>query len=112
MKYKIIAVATILALSGCSTMNESLQLGAGVGFVSGAAAMHAAESRTGQRPDTDSVLTGAAVGAGIGLLVSYFTHRTVENDRKSNFAEQTEMYFGDLPPSPFLVPKPNKKGGK
>lgn len=112
MKEKIQIFISAIALTACSTMNESLQLGAGIGALSGAAAMHAAESRSGRQPDTDAVLSGAAVGAGLGLLVSYFTHRSVEEDRKTNFIEQTDMYFGDLPPSPFLVPKPNKRGSK
>lgn len=111
MRYIYLLPTIALTLNACSTMNESLQLGAGMGALSGAAATYAAESSTGNRPSTDNIATGAAIGIGLGLITSYFAHRSVEDQRKSQLSDQTEMYFGDLPPSPFIVPK-MKKGGR
>jgi len=36
-------------------------------------------------------------------------HQSVAEDRVES-SKQTEIYFGDLPPSPFLIP--GKKGGR
>ncbi len=107
----VLLIIGALALIGCSTMNESLQFGAGIGALVGASATYTAESIIG-KSSTDNVLKGAAIGVGLGLITSYFVHRSVEDERKS-LPDQTEMYFGDLPPSPFIVPKiKSKKGGR
>ena len=46
-----------------------------------------------------------------GLIAAYFTHKAVEEDREQFHSDETEMHFGDLPPSPFVVPKMNRKKG-
>ena len=103
---------SILVLPGCSTLNESLQLGATTGFVSGAAATYAGYSAGGTKPNLESVAMGAGIGMGIGLITSYLVHRTVEEERAQGTFDQTEMHFGDLPPNPFVVPRLIKKGAR
>jgi hypothetical protein len=101
----ILIFAFLLITTSCSTMNESLQLGAGMGAATGAAATYTAHATTGQSPSLENVALGAGVGLGIGLLTSYLTHKKVEEGREDIRANRTEMHFGDLPPSPFMIPK-------
>jgi len=98
-------------LTGCSTMDQSLELGSGLGFAVGTAATVGGYSAGGRSPSLETVAIGAGIGAAVGLVTSYFTHQSVADDRKSCEAEQVEMHFGDLPPSPFIVPKPQTKKG-
>lgn len=93
-------------------MNESLQLGGGLGAISGVAAIYAGHSAAGGKPPGGAITLGAGIGMGVGLLTSYLVHRRVEADRLDYEINQTEMHFGDLPPSPFIVPKMLKNGGK
>ncbi len=98
--------------TSCATMNESLELGGSMGALTGATATFVAhKSTSGESPAFGSVALGAGVGAIAGLVTSYFTHKNVEERRQSLQAEQTEMFFGDLPPSPFVVPKMSVKKG-
>ncbi len=98
--------------TGCSTMNESLQLGASMGFATGALATYGAHSAVGSRANLEQVATSAGIGLGLGLLAAYLTHNNVQEERERNSDSLTELHFGDLPPSPFLIPKASKKGGK
>ena len=102
-----------LLFSSCATLSDSLELGAGMGSIIGGGATYAGYAAGGKSPSLGTVAIGAGIGAGLGLLTSYFTHKQVENERLSCQADQTEMHFGDLPPSPFVVPKmlPKKNGG-
>ncbi len=110
--YRAISTALLLGLTACSTINDSLQLGATAGFATGAAATYSAYSAAGANPQLKDVAMGAGIGMGIGLIASYLIHRSVEEERQLNQSDQTEMYFGDLPPSPFIVPKPLRKAVK
>ena len=106
---KYFSLVTLLLVStSCATMNESLQLGAGMGVATGAAATYSAHASTGASPAAKDVALGAGIGLGIGLLTSYITHKQVEKDREDFLGGQTEMHFGDLPPSPFVIPKIKK----
>lgn len=109
--YTLLLSTTLLFTSACSTMNESLQLGAGMGAATGAAATYAGQHSAGKHKGQDVAL-GTAIGLGVGLITSYFTHKGVEKDRESYRSNQIEMHFGDLPPSPFLIPQYKKKGGR
>ena len=111
MKRLFFLGVVVLQLSACSTMNDSLQLGASMGAATGAAATYATQNSEGKY-SSQNVALGAAIGLGVGLITSYFTHKKVEDDRESYRSNQIEMHFGDLPPSPFLVPQYNKKGGR
>ncbi len=112
MKTPILRVLPLIALAGCATMNESLELGGGMGALTGATSTFVAyKSINGESPAFSSVALGAGVGATLGLLTSYLVHKDVEEKREAMKAEQTDMYFGDLPPSPFVVPKMLPKKG-
>jgi len=112
MKRKIL-IAVMLFASGCSTLGDSLKLGAGAGVLTGAAATYAAQSSNGNQPSLENVAAGAGIGLGVGLIISHFVHKSVEEERKTYQSEQIEMHFGDLPPSPFIMSKPtSKKGGQ
>ena len=101
-------------MSSCATMSESMQLGASMGGVSGMAAAFAGRAGTGNPTSVNDVAIGAAIGTGLGVLTSYLVHNSVEERRQSIGADQMEMHFGDLPPSPFVLPRSNlnKKGAR
>lgn len=100
--------------SSCASMSESMQLGASMGGATGMAAVFAGRAGTGNQTSFNDIAIGAAIGTGLGVLTSYFVHNSVEERRQSLQTEQTEMHFGDLPPSPFVLPRSNlsKKGGR
>lgn len=104
--------ACLLTLPACSTLNESLQLGTGLGAVAGAAATYAAESSHGEKPQTNNVLAGAGIGLAVGLITSHLIHQNIQERRYGDGSNQPEMYFGDLPPNPFVFPKNPNKGGR
>ncbi len=76
-----------------------------MGAATGAAAVYSGN----RKASFEEVATGAGIGLGIGLITSYFTHKQVEQKREQNPPE-TNMYFGDLPPSPFVTPNLKKRG--
>ena len=96
---------------GCSTLDQSFRLGAATGALAGAAATYAASRVAGGEPQFEAVGIGDSIGLGFGLLTSYFVHQLVVEDREAAM-RQTEIYFGDLPPSPFVIPNTNKRGGR
>jgi hypothetical protein len=102
----------MLLMPGCSTMSQSLELGASMGFTMGALSTYSAHSSVGSKANLEQVAAGAGIGLGLGLLVAYLTHNSVQEEREQYSTDQTELHFGDLPPSPFLIPKAKKKGGK
>jgi hypothetical protein len=111
MRILSLALVPVLACS-CATLNESMTLGAGLGALSGTAATAVAQSTSDRSAPGENVLLGAGIGLGVGLIASYFTHKSVETTRAACMADETEMHFGDLPPSPFIFPKtlPKKEG--
>ncbi len=112
-KVKLNLFLLCLLGAGCSTLDQSIELGGTLGTIAGVAATYGGYSAGGQSPSLSTVAIGAGVGAIVGIATSYFTHQSVLQDRKSCEADQIDMHFGDLPPSPFIVPKPeshNKKG--
>ena len=118
--------------SSCATMNESVQLGATVGTLTGVAAYtgwgatvagdvtlgpgcrigYGGHATAGTKTSLSDVAIGAGIGTVLGVITSYLVHGSVEDRRASLLSDQTEMHFGDLPPSPFIVPNryPAKKG--
>lgn len=106
----LIALAAVSA--GCTTLGESLKLGAVTGALAGATSSYAANREAGKPPSVEDLGIGASIGLGLGLITSYFIHRSVSEDR-ADAIKETEIYFGDLPPSPFVFPSTNsKRGGK
>lgn len=110
---RIFLIGTIVALTtSCTTLDQSFRLGAAAGGLTGAAATYAAHSTNGRTPSLEEVGLGATIGLGLGLITSYFVHQKVVEER-DEMTKQTEIYFGDLPPSPFVIPQPKiKKGGR
>jgi hypothetical protein len=110
---RIFLLSPIVALSvSCTTLDQSFRLGAATGALTGAAATYAGNSASGRNPSIEEVGLGASIGLGIGLITSYFVHQQVVEER-DEMSKQTEIYFGDLPPSPFMIPQPKfKKGGR
>ncbi len=103
----------LLLLTACSTLNESMQLGAGIGALTGIAAVSAAGDMAGKNPTDDQKLTAASAGIVLGLLTSYLVHKNIEEKRDDLLQMGPELHFGDLPPSPFIMtPMKKKKGGK
>jgi hypothetical protein len=111
MKYRFYCLLLGALLGGCATLEQSLELGAGMGAATGTAATLGGYSVSGRSAPIESAAIGAGIGVVLGLATSYFTHKSIESDRKSCEADQIEMHFGDLPPSPFVVPKPQTKKG-
>jgi hypothetical protein len=110
---RILILSPLLALTtACTTLDQSFKLGGATGALTGAAAVYSAGSISGRPPTIEEVGTGAAIGMGLGLLTSYLIHHQVAAEREES-ARQTEIYFGDLPPSPFVIPGLNShKGGR
>lgn len=82
-----------------------MQLGGATGALVGAAAAAAGSSGAGQGVQGKTMVIGAEIGSLLGLTMSYFLHRSAESSRRLDESDKTEMFFGDLPPSPFVVPK-------
>jgi hypothetical protein len=110
---RLLVLGPFVAMTiSCATLDQSFRLGAVTGALTGAATMYAAGNTSGRPPTPEEVGTGASLGLGLGLLAAYFIHEQVLEDREG-FSRQPEIYFGDLPPSPFLIPQPkSKKGGR
>lgn len=100
--------AYLLTLPACTTLNESLQLGATMGALTGAAAVYSGEQSAGIKPSGEHVLSGAAIGLGLGLITSHVIHQNVAS-RRATDPDQIDMHFGDLPPNPFIFDN-NRKG--
>jgi hypothetical protein len=104
----------ILCMSGilcsCTTLNRSLQFGSIAGSVVGATATYVSQNSVGANPTLENVGIGASIGMALGLISSYFIHSSIVEERVDQIRE-TQIYFGDLPPSPFLIPTKSKKGG-
>jgi hypothetical protein len=102
-----------LAATSCATIGDSLKLGSSIGMATGAAGTWAGYAGSGHSPSMERIAIGAGIGMGIGLLASYLIHQDGEDRRLNDDALKTEMHFGDLPPSPFIMPKsPQKKGNR
>jgi hypothetical protein len=103
---------SLLFNTSCTTLNDSMKLGAITGALTGAAATYVAQSSSGSSDHGGNILVGAGIGLGAGLLTSYLIHQSVVQDRVDT-THETEIQFGDLPPSPFVFPTPARsKGGQ
>ena len=108
MKYFILS---FLCLSSCTTLDQSIRLGATSGALTGAAAVYSGQNMSGRPPTSEEAFSAITLGAGLGIIMSYFVHQQVTSDRE-DAARQTEIYFGDLPPSPFVIPGRSRRGGR
>jgi hypothetical protein len=105
----LLSPAVALSVS-CTTLDQSLKLGATTGAITGAAAAFTAYRVINHSPTFKEVGPSIGIGLGLGLLTSYLIHQQVAADRIDTSAH-TEIHFGDLPPSPFIMPVQNKKKG-
>lgn len=108
--YLFIISTTLLFTSACSTLNQSLQLGSGLGAATGAATTYTARKAAGEKPEFSDVATGAGIGALLGMITAHITHRQVEKDRLEPTDDGMDIHFGDLPPNPFTFKNNQKKG--
>lgn len=99
----------LLACTSCSTMNQSLELGATAGMLAGGISTYMGHVAATGQGSSKNVLLGAGIGSVIGMMTSFFIHKEVIKDRAEFEEEQTEIHFGDLPPSPFEVPTKHRK---
>ena len=114
MKVRTICMATVIAMltSGCASLGESFQLGGGIGAAAGTLANYSGQRMGGKTPTLGDIGLGAGIGLGVGLLTAYVVHKSVEDKRLLFQSDETEMHFGDLPPSPFIMPQQiSKKRG-
>lgn len=112
MKLKII-LSTFLLLSSCTTMNDSMLLGATLGGITSVAATSSAHNKADRNASNDDLTSSAGIGIALGLITSYLIHKDVAEKRGDIYTNNPEIYFGDLPPSPFIMTPPaKKKGGK
>ena len=109
---KAVFSTCLLSLTACSTLNESMQMGASLGATTGVATVSIAGNMAGRNPTNDQKLTAATTGIALGLLTSYLLHKNIEDKRQDFLQMGPELHFGDLPPSPFIMTPPKKKGGK
>ena len=56
---KHLSLLTLVSLASCASMKESLQLGAGMGAISGAAATYSAHQSMGRSAKLEDVAVGA-----------------------------------------------------
>jgi hypothetical protein len=107
---RYIFIAFVL-LPACSTLDQSIRLGMISGTAAGLAAVHSTQNITGRPPTTEESMNAATLGLGLGIITSYFIHKQVADDRLEA-ERKTELYFGDLPPSPFVLPTLRKGGSR
>jgi hypothetical protein len=109
---KLVLIGVVGVVSGCATMTDSLKLGGTMGALTGASATAAGYSAAGKSPSLGNLALGAGLGLSLGIFAAYLTHSFTEKDRQSLMGDQTQMHFGDLPPSPFIVPRNIQKGAR
>lgn len=109
---KLILLSTFLLLSACATLNDSMLLGAGIGTLTGAFATTSASQSSGRAATTEELTSSASIGMAIGLIGAFLIHETTREHRKDSYYQTPEIYFGDLPPSPFIMTPSEKKGRK
>lgn len=112
MKISIL-FSTILLLNSCASLNDSMMLGGALGAMSGAMATNYSNQKIGRTASTEELNTSAATGIAIGLITAFFVHKDIQDKRDEFYKSGPEIYFGDLPPSPFIMtPSLKKKGVK
>lgn len=111
MRFRSVAIFAGMLCHGCSTLDQSLRMGAIAGSLAGAGATYAGAQSAGANPSLENVGIGASIGMAVGLISSYFIHESIVQDRE-DADQQTQIFFGDLPPSPFVIPNSKKKGAR
>ena len=68
---KLVLFPMLAMLASCSTMNQSFQLGAGMGAASGVAAVYSGSIGQEHGPSLSTVAIGLGIGAGITISSHY-----------------------------------------
>lgn len=105
--YRIALLAILLSITACSTLNQSVLLGGTLGAIAGAAGISTGEHSAGITPRSSDVTNGALIGLGLGVITASII-QNVNSQEKQNSESGPQMYFGDLPPSPFVFPNSQK----
>lgn len=100
-----------ILLTSCSTLNQSVQLGSGMGSLVGASSVLIGASTSHVNAKSEDVMIGAGIGAIVGTALAFLIYKQVSQER-TDYVHQTEVQFGDLPPNPFEFSIPQLKGGK
>jgi len=109
---KIILFSTFPLLTACATLNDSMLLGAGIGTITAGIATSTASQSIGKTATADEMTTNASIGMAIGLISAFLIHENTRELRRDSYYQMPEIYFGDLPPSPFIMTPSEKKGRK
>lgn len=75
MKMLILSLILMIAVTGCSTLRDSLLLGGGIGLVTGGVVGSLI------RPNIRSAALGAVVGAAFGTLMGFGAHEDEQKKR-------------------------------
>ena len=111
-KNRVFLLSTLLLLNSCATLNDSIILGASIGAVGGIAASSSTYDKNGNSFTKEEQLSNIGLGLAIGAIAAYFIHDNTTEYRKDYYYNNPEIYFGDLPPSPFIMTPNEKKRGK
>lgn len=109
---KLIILSTFPLLTACATLNDSMLLGASVGAITAGFATSTASQSIGKTATIDEMTTNASVGIVVGLISAFLIHENTRELRLDSYYQTPEIYFGDLPPSPFIMTPSEKKGRK
>ncbi len=102
--YRIVFAAFLLSITACSTFNRSVLLGGALGATAVASAVSAGEHSAGITPKSNDITSAALVGLGLGVITASIIQNANSQDDESK-QSGPKMYFGDLPPSPFVFPR-------
>ncbi len=106
---KIILFITLPLFTACATLNESVLLGVGMGSVTAVVATTSAYDRSGKSLQNEELISQLGLGLVIGALAAYLIHDNTVQYKKDSYYNTPEIYFGDLPPSPFIMTPSEKK---
>lgn len=110
--FKVLLLIPIIILNSCATLNESLVLGAGIGAASGSIVSSETQNKNGNQYTGQENLSNIGIGLVIGAITAYLIHENTAQYRKDFYSNSPEIYFGDLPPSPFIMSPNEKKRGR
>lgn len=106
---KLILFITLPLFTACATLNDSIVFGAGIGTITAGVATSSAFDRSGKSLQNEEFMGNLGLGLVIGAMAAYLIHDNTVQYRKDSYYNTPEIYFGDLPPSPFIMTPSEKK---